>query len=266
VSDRSLLFTLDGHTLRPTAVQPLTAADGSALDSEAVVVDADGTRLITSETEPSIGRYPVGSTTPTEELPVPLDLRVAPPGRATKNGSFEGLTRVGDLLTASMERPLRDDQDNVLRFQTWTRVGGHFGLAAQYGYRVDFASAISEIAALGDGRLLVLERGYLPGIGNTIRLYLADPRRASDVAAVTKLSERPGLTLISKTLVADLVHCPSLGATNRETQANPLLDNVEGMTVLSRRPDGTTRLLLVSDDNASKTQTTRLYWLTARIS
>jgi hypothetical protein len=260
-----LLFTLDGRTLRPKAVQPLTDRGGSPLDSEAVALDEDGTRLITSETEPSIGRYPVGSATPTEELPVPPELRVAPPGRASRNLTFEGLTRAGDVLTASMEGPLRGDQANLRRFQTWNRVGGHFGLAAQYGYRVDPAAGVSEIAALGDGRLLVLERGYLPGIGNSVRLYLADPRRASNVVTVTDLAERTGVTLMGKTLVADLVHCPSLGATNNETQANPLLDNVEGMTVLSREPDGTTRLLLVSDDNASRKQTTRLYWLTARI-
>ncbi|HWN34214.1 MAG TPA: esterase-like activity of phytase family protein, partial [Pseudonocardia sp.] len=167
------------------------------------------------------------------------------------------------------------------RFQTWTRAGapgsgpgpgaaaaagaGEFGLGAEYGYPVDAGLGVSEIRATGDGRLLVLERGYVPGIGNTIRLYLADPNGASDVSGVQELTQRPPTQLIHKTLLADLGHCPTLGATARERQVNPLLDNVEGLTVTGRDPDGALRLLLVSDDNQSTDQTTRLYTLTTHL-
>jgi hypothetical protein len=173
----------------------------------------------------------------------------------------------GRTLLASMEGPLSGDKGNLVRFQTWNRDSdaGDFRLGPQYSYREDMASGVSEITATGDGRLLVLERGYLPGFGNTIRIYLADPARASDVGGVDTLLPGPDLTPMSKRLLADLGRCPPLGATTHQAEPNPLLDNVEGMTVLRRDPDGALHLLLSSDDNHSPTQTTRLYRLTARL-
>jgi hypothetical protein len=63
-------------------------------------------------------------------------------------------------------------------------------------------------------------------------------------------------------LLADLGRCPDLGAPAKAAQANSLLDNIEGMTITGRDPVGALRLLLVSDDNQSGSQTTRLYSLT----
>jgi len=269
LSDRSALFTLDPATLRPTAVAALHDENGHDLDSEALVVEPDGTLLITSETEPSIRHYRRDGTLLPGRLPVPAPLLVGPAGRASRNLTFEGLTLQpgGRTLIASMEAGLGGDKGDLVRFQTWTRGSGtgEFRLGPQYAYRVDMAAGVSEITATGDGRLLVLERGYLPGFGNTIRIYLTDPARASDVSGVDQLIPGPGLTPMSKTLLVDLVNCPPLGATARQPEPNPLLDNVEGMTVLSRDPDGALHLLLSSDDNHNPTQTTRLYRLTARL-
>jgi hypothetical protein len=267
LSDRSSLFTLDARTHRPTGVVALKDESGRPLDSEGLAIDRDGTRLVSSETEPSVRRYARDGTL-LGRLPVPDDLRVTPAGRASVNLTFEGLTLQpgGRTLVASMEAALSGDQGNLVRFQTWTRTGDtdDFRLAAQYGYPVDPALGVSEIRATGDGRLLVLERGFIPGIGNTIRLYLADLGQASDVGAVQDLTQRAG-RLVRKTLLADLGHCPSLGATAREDQVNPLLDNIEGLAVTGRDPDGGLRLLLVSDDNQNPAQTTRLYSLTAHL-
>jgi hypothetical protein len=264
LSDRSLLFTLDARTHRPIAVRPLADEHGDQLDSEAVLVDRDGSRLITSEIEPSVRRYGADGRL-LGQLPVPAPLRVTPEGRASRNLTFEGLAASPNGVIASMEAPLRDDQGNLVRFQSWVRVGAQLRPAAQYGYQVDPGLGVSELTATGEGRLLVLERGYLPGIGNTVRLYLADTRSASDVSGVAELRGAPGVTLVRRQLLADLGSCPSLGATDREPQRNPLLDNIEGMTIIGRDPTGSLRLLLVSDDNESRKQTTRLYTLTARL-
>ncbi|MFH9570136.1 esterase-like activity of phytase family protein [Streptomyces sp. NPDC017230] len=262
LSDRSALFRLDARTLKPRGVIPLADENGAPLDSEGLVVDLPhsrlrssggtptGTYLVSSETEPSVRRYSrTGEIL--GRLPVPDALRTAPAGRAQVNGSFEGLTLLpgGRTLIASMEYPLAGDPADLVRFQSWQRTRhGDFRLGAQYSYRTDTGLGVSEVTAAPDGRLLVLERGFTSGVGNTVRLYLADRRGAT----------------FGKTLLADLADCPSLGATAKQPQPNPLLDNIEGMTVTGHAK-GRLNVLLVSDDNQNAVQTTRLYELRVRV-
>jgi hypothetical protein len=266
LSDRSSLFSLDARTLAPKAVVPLADEKGAALDSEGLAIEGDGTRLITSETEPSIRRYGTDGTI-LDRLPVPASLQVAPAGRATSNQTFEGLTLMngGRTLLASMEYALSGDTAGIVRFQTWRRHHGRFELAAQYAYRTDAAFlGVPEVQALPDGRLLVLERGFTPGVGNTVRLYLADPRHATDTSGVENLTGQPGVRLIKKTLLTDIASCPTLGATAKQPQPNPLLDNIEGMVVTGVRK-GRLEVLLVSDDNQNAVQTTRFYYVGVRV-
>ncbi|MFC8361555.1 esterase-like activity of phytase family protein [Streptomyces griseorubiginosus] len=267
LSDRSALFGLDARTLAPERVVPLADENGAALDSEGLVIDRDGTRLVTSETEPSIRRYGADGRI-LDRLPVPAPLLVAPAGRATSNQTFEGLTLLngGRTLLASMEYALSGDTPGIVRFQTWTRTkGDHFRPAAQYAYRTDAAFlGVPEVQALPDGRLLVLERGFTSGVGNTVRLYLADPRHATDTADIENLTGQDDVRLIRKTLLTDLADCPTLGATAKQPQPNPLLDNIEGM-VVTGHDKGRLKVLLVSDDNQNATQTTRFYDLRVRI-
>ncbi|MFC7263449.1 esterase-like activity of phytase family protein [Streptomyces lutosisoli] len=265
LSDRSSLFTLDRTTLQPTSVVPLADENGAALDSEGLVVDRDGTRLVTSETEPSIRRYSRDGLI-LDRLPVPDALKVAPAGRATSNQTFEGLALLpgGHTLLASMEYAISGDSTGIVRFQTWERKGRHFELAAQYAYRTDSGLGVPEVAATPDGRLLVLERGFTSGVGNTVRLYVADLRHATDTSGVENLTGQDGVRLARKTLLADIADCPSLGATAKQPQPNPLLDNIEGLAVTGAA-HGRLSLLLVSDDNQNAVQTTRFYRLTARL-
>lgn len=264
LSDRSALFRLDADTLAPRSVVPLADESGAALDSEGLVVDRDGTYLVSSETEPSIRRYSrTGKIL--DRLPVPDALRTAPAGRARANGSFEGLTLLpgGRTLVASMEYALSGDDPGLVRVQTWQRTRhGTWRPGAQYAYPVDAGLGVPEVAATPDGRLLVLERGFTSGVGNTVRLYLADARRAADVGGTGNLTAS-GVRTVRKSLLADLVACPSLGATARQPQPNPLLDNIEGMAVTGHGKGGL-RVLLVSDDNQSAAQTTRFLRLRVR--
>jgi hypothetical protein len=271
LSDRSVLYSLQGD--RVTGAVPLADEKGAPLDSEGLVVRPDGSRLVTSETEPSVRRYNVDGTL-TRRLPVPGMLRVAPAGRGQQNQTFEGLTaqrggRRGTLI-ASMEGQLAGDGKDVrgrplVRMQTWDGTGG---LSAQWAYPLDkdlgpMGPGVSEIAATGDGRLLVLERGFDQEKGNTVRLYLADPRGAQNVAGIGRLtgSER----LLRKTLLADLGECPDLGARHPGKQTNPLLDNIEAMAVTGHAPGGGLRVLLASDDNESPQQVNRFYALRVRL-
>ncbi|MEU3918772.1 esterase-like activity of phytase family protein [Streptomyces sp. NPDC029004] len=264
VSDRSELFGLDRVSLRPTSVVHLADEKGAQLDSEGLVVERDGSRLISSEIEPSIRRYSREGAI-LASLPVPEALRVAPAGRATRNLTFEGLTLGpgGRTLVAAMEGPIAGDGAGIMRLQTWKRHSPKqdFRLDEQYAYRADAGLGISETTATGDGRLLVLERGFTPGIGNTVRLYLADLRHADDVSGVEYVTGHDGVRLVRKTLLADIADCPSLGAPAKQPQPNPLLDNIEAMTVTSRGPGGRLQLLLASDDNQNPAQITRFYRL-----
>ena len=263
VSDRSALFTLDARTLAPTSVVPLADENGAALDSEGLIVDRDGTRLISSEGEPAVRRYSADGKI-LDRLPVPDALRVAPAGRAVSNGTFEGLTWFRGGLLAAMEYAISGDTAGIVRFQTWDRHKGAFELSAQYGYRADTGLGVPEVQALPDGRLLVLERGFTSGVGNTVRLYLADPRRATDTSTVENLTGQPEVRLIKKTLLADIAACPDLGATAKQPQPNPLLDNIEAMTVTGRTKGGRLNVVLASDDNQNDAQTTRFYYLRVR--
>ncbi|MEU9354140.1 esterase-like activity of phytase family protein [Streptomyces griseoloalbus] len=265
LSDRSALFRLDAGSLQPEGVVPLADENGGALDSEGLVVDRDGTRLIGSETEPAVRRHAADGRV-LGRLPVPDALKAAPAGRARTNGTFEGLTLFpgGRTLLASMEYALTGDAADTVRFQTWQRDRGEFRLGPQYAYRVDAGLGVPEVTALPDGRLLVLERGFTAGVGNTVRLYLADPRRAADTGGIERLDGATGVRRVEKTLLADLGDCPSLGATAKQPQPNPLLDNIEGM-VITGRHHGRLKVLLVSDDNQNENQTTRFYALRVRL-
>ncbi|MEG3628756.1 esterase-like activity of phytase family protein [Streptomyces poriticola] len=251
LSDRSALFRLDARTLAPRSVVTLADENGAALDAEGLVVDRDGTYLVSSETEPTVRRYSRDGARILHRLPVPDDLRPAPGGRARGNGTFEGLTLLpgGRTLLAAMEYPLAGDPADLVRFQTWQRTWrGDFRLGRQYAYRVDPGLGVSEVTAAPDGRLLVLERGWTAGVGNTVRLYLADLRRPT----------------AAKRILADLADCPSLGAPAGQPQPNPLLDNLEGMAVTGRT-HGRLDVVLVSDDNQNTAQITRFLRLRVRV-
>ena len=114
-------------------------------------------------------------------------------------------------------------------------------------------NGVSEILADGPDHLLVLERSYTLGVGNSIRLYRiavqgAGAEAASDTLDIEALA--PGNhTPVAKTLVADLAQ---LGLAR--------LDNIEGMTwgAPLPGPGGPRRVLVfVSDDNFNPAQVTQ---------
>jgi hypothetical protein len=126
---------------------------------------------------------------------------------------------------------------------------------------VDDGMRIAEVTEYAPGRLLVLEIRFEPMIGNTALLYAISLRGANDVSGVADLSGSPAL-IMDKTLVADVTGCPDLGATAKQPQINPLMDNYEA---LHTRILGTDHYLvsLLSDDNYGAGQTTRVLNLVA---
>jgi hypothetical protein len=109
----------------------------------------------------------------------------------------------------------------------------------------DFAdNGVAEILAVDQERLLFLERSYVSGTGNTIRLFLVDLRGATDVSAFVSLAGRV-YRPAHKRLLLDF---STLGIR---------LDNTEGMTWGPRLPDGGRSLIFVSDDNFNSQQITQ---------
>lgn len=249
-----------------------TPYDGTTADNEGLAVLPDGDYLVSSETEPSIrifGRDGIQKAS----LPIPARFAVAPAGEATSNATLEGLTISPDgrTIIAAMEGALSGDVSaagdatahrllvyNQDRHGAWT-------LSKQLGYRTDAGMRIPEVAAYGNGSLLVEEASYSPTTGNEVKLYaVTGLTRATDVSGIQNLSTASTNQLLSKRLVADLDTCPTLGATALEPQANPLLDNFEGMAVTGGLLHGY-GVSLISDDNFSPTQRTRLLNLVARL-
>jgi len=244
-----------------------TAYDGTTSDNEGLAVLPDGDFLVSSETEPSIRIYGRDGVQK-NSLPVPARFAVAPAGQATANATLEGLTVTpsGTRIIAAMEGALSGDTDPTLhRFLVYDQGRhGSWSLTGQLAYRADAGERISEVAAYGHDSLLVMEASFSTTTGNGIKLYaVPTTRHAEDVSGVTDLATLPARAVLAKTLVADLVNCPTLGAPSREPQANPLLDNYEGMAVVPARHGYTVHL--ISDDNFNPLQFTRVLTLAARL-
>jgi hypothetical protein len=115
-------------------------------------------------------------------------------------------------------------------------------------------NGLADLIALDNaGTLLALERSYSQGVGNTIRLYVANTEDASDVSGMEALTEGEAVTPIAKEQLADFGELVSdLGITP---------DNLEGMALGPHLADGRYLLLVVSDNNFNPSQTTQLWAL-----
>lgn len=245
--------------LRHPDGRPFVGAD---MDAEGLVVLPDGGYLVSSEISPSIRVFD-GSGRQTDDLPVPSRVHQPPVGQATVNASLEGLTMSPDGRTvyAAMEGTLTGDvtesgDDSYRRIVSYSRSGSRYSLNREIGYHADPGNRISEVAAYGSHGLLVMETAYDPDVGNTVALYAIDTRQSPDVRSTDNLGDRADL-IAPKTLVADVTTCRTPHASAKNQQANPLMANYEGMVI---RPLRRCRaeVVLISDDNFSEEQTTRV--------
>lgn len=253
-----------------------SAYDGTTSDNEGLAVLPDGDYLVSSETEPSIRIYGRDGIQKAS-LPVPARFAVTgttPVGEATSNATLEGLTisPSGKTIVAAMEGALSGDVSatgdaTAHRLLVYTQDRhGNWLLSKQVEYRTDAGMRIPEIAAYSDDALLVEEAAFSPVTGNAVDLFaVTGLRHAADVSAVANLSTASAGLALGKKLVADLVKGPTLGATPLEPQANPLLDNFEGMAITSHGSVHTLGVSLISDDNFSATQRTRVLNLVVRV-
>jgi hypothetical protein len=190
--------------------------------------------------------------------------------KARENKSIESLTMSpgGRYIFTTTEAALISDGANPtpsagtrLRI---LRVAMDGGETVEHAYATDplpHASGdygVADLAALSSDDLLVLERGWTRGSGNTARVYrvsLADTR-SSCLDAAALLPDGP---VMEKRLVVDLAKLVVHGLPPaRQKQDAPLLDNFEGLALGPPLPDGRSSLLVVSDDNGRTDQFARI--------
>lgn len=180
------------------------------------------------------------------------------------NLSFEGISFApnGDLFV-STEGTLQQDGPNqsidhgaLLRFLRFDSSTGK--AKAQYAYPVEPIpvasdkgaasedSGVSEIFAVDNDHLLVVERSYAHGYGNTVRVYAATTRGATDIAPIFSLQQnKQRIVPMRKQLILDL------GAQGIRP------DNIEGVT-LGRSREGKPLLIFIADDNFNPHQKTQI--------
>ena len=259
-----LKLELDGPSVRPLEVITLRNEQGDAfdrgvLDCEAVALAPDGMLWVGTEGEahqdlpPRILGFRLDGALLTE-LEIPQTYLPGEGKGVRSNHGFEGLSvnPDGSRIIAAVESALFQDgpiadleRGMVVRlvvFDPETRRA-----VEERAYHVEpvpdeprpptayRSIGVSEILALDDHRVLVVERSFSAGVGNTVRIYLADLRTGDDITGFASLPA--DVKPVHKTLIADLA---DLGI-------DP--DNLEGLSFGPVLPDGRPTLVLVADNN-----------------
>jgi 3-phytase/alkaline phosphatase D len=257
--------SLDAGDVTVLAVTTLLGPDGLPLpalsfDPEGLTLTRDDTLIITSEgiatqrIAPFVREFDLAGRQ-VADLPVPgyytptadgsrgvrqnlgfEAAAVAPNGQTLFVGAENALVQDGPAATTT-----NGSRARLLRYHL-----GKGGPEREYVYPTDPVVAPSpvftvnglvELLPLNDQFLLAMERSFSVGAGNTIRLYRVALPGATDVSGVDALDQVDGLRTVQKTLLLDL------------DDLDLTLDNLEGMTLGPRLPDGRRSLVLVSDNN-----------------
>ncbi len=250
---------LDDGDVRILEAAPLRRPDGELfgefeVDPESITIDRDGRMWIGSEGHINQGvpgwlrRFALdGTSLASLDLPRSVlawqrhnlgleGLSMTPGGRYLWGGLESALEMDGPVSDVGVSSPVR-----LLR---WDLVAG--GPPREFLYRVEptpdapteegayRANGLSELLALDDTTVIVLERSFAVGVGNRAKLYVAslDP-----AAEVTGELAAPGHPTVPKRLLADL---ETLGL-------DP--DNLEGLDLGPVLPDGRRVMVMVSDNN-----------------
>ncbi len=251
----TLGITLDPATgfITSGGVTGSIAAPGLGSDSEGIAYRAaTGSVFVADEVASSITQFDAGSGATLGGVSVPP---IYAPANVQSNMGLESLAfGPGGLWTANEEALVPDGPLSTTSTGSWVRIqrfGETLAPAGQWGYRTDPISALNPfISAERSGvvdilpwsatTLLVLERELGGAIVPTFRsrLYGVDVAAASDVSALPSI-DAGGFTPLAKTLLWEGVFGSS---------------NFEGMTYGPSLADGSTSLLLISDNGGGLSQ------------
>ena len=268
----TLSIDFDGATAAAEVLSStaLRGADGELyargdLDSEALALHPGGSLFVCTEgvphrgIPPLVGRFSIDGRM-LEEMPLPSHYLPDVDGSrgVRDNLGFEGIaiTPGGDRIILTTENALLQDGPaadlgvgspaRILLIDVTTGE-----TVAEYLYEVGSVpdeprpatafrtNGISEILALDDDRVLVVERSFSAGIGNRVRLYLVDFNGATNIRNLDSIrdADGPEPAPVRKVLVTDLA---DFGIT---------ADNIEGMVLGPALEDGRRLLVMIADNN-----------------
>ncbi|NET58006.1 MAG: esterase-like activity of phytase family protein [Symploca sp. SIO2E6] len=261
-----------------------TYAQGT-IDPEGIALSAKGTVYISSEGDirqgiaPFIREFDLTTGQQQQSLPIPQrylpnkdsDTEQEPPPRGIQNNlGFESLTLEPISLAAGKGDPFRlftatesalfqdslpdnSPEPTRIRFLHYliqaiapTLVVSEHLYTLEPGPPGTISNGLTDLVTLDlGGHFLSLERTY-GTFGIIAKIYQLALGGATDTSKIPSLGgDISPITPVKKKLLLDL---SSLGI---------YLDNLEGITLGPRLPDGTQSLLLVSDDNFSDAQVTQ---------
>ncbi len=245
--------------IRNVSRSALYAAETSAngRDEEGVCYFAPGNTLfISAEDDQKILEYDLDGKPTGRKLNVPA---MFSPDSIYPNFGFESLAydSASSRFFAATERPLKCDALNdsaVIRILIFDQ---NLNPSAQYAYMLEspslnskakyYAHGISEIAALTDGRILVMEReisvpaNYI-GAECRIRLFVVDLSEGNPIVPANVPLKSASHKPLYKTAIADFTTHLNFGQMN--------LANYEGMCLGPKLKDGRQTLLLINDSQA----------------
>jgi hypothetical protein len=262
------LLAPNGQPYPPASLDPegLTLAQ----KSKELIVTSEG--IASAGIAPFVRRYSLDGRY-LGDLPVPDAFQPTGPTHGVRqNLAFEAaaVTPDGKHLLVGMEGALAQDgpaatvsngsTSRILRYKLEGGKHGSGKLERQVVYvdepvaeppvpPTNFSvNGLDELLPLDGEHAIAMERSFsvgAPGTGNTIRLYWVDFHGATNVDGLDSIAGVRKLRTAEKTPLLDL-----------KTLGIPL-DNVEGMTLGPKLPDGRRSLVLVSDNNFAASQFTQ---------
>ena len=244
----------------------------STIDSEGIALTNRGTVFISSEGDaaklinPFIKEFSLASGKEINDLPIPNNFLPSAGGKQgiRNNLALESLTITPDqkhLFSATENALIQDGTESKPGVSTRCRIL-QYNLATnqlekEYLYQTEavkpsfnitgkYAQGLPDLHALDNqGHFLSMERSFT-GIGFAISLFQVSLEGATDIRNIDSLlTANTTIKPVQKKLLLDL------------RKLNVSLDNIEGLTIGGKLPDGQSSLILVSDNNFQSIQRTQ---------
>ncbi|MEH1863648.1 MAG: esterase-like activity of phytase family protein [Nostoc sp.] len=261
--DVTTLLNENDQTFRPSE----TDTEGIALNNKSTIFissEGDAAKLI----NPFIKEFSLSSGKEIRTLPIPNKFLPDKTGKQgiRNNLAFESLTITPDnknLFTATENALIQDGVAAKPNIGSPCRILQYNLLNSQpekeFVYQTEpvspflnltgkFASGLPDLLALDNhGHFLSLERSFT-GLGFAISLFQVSLEQADDIHHIDSLLaiDFKNIKPVQKKLLLDL------------RTLDVLLDNIEGLTLGPKLPDGQQSLILVSDNNFNSLQRTQI--------